>query len=191
MKKTFAFLAIIFAVSLAGCTDANPYKTETQCKQSLCTQEHCYVWSSELNRCGTAEALKKEEKRLKRIAKQAETKDSAKVVLPKAKQDSLFKIEKKEKSIKKEIKALKKVADSLRTIDSISGKNLLATTYLKDKLEAEKKALENKYKALMDSVEELNLVNHKPISAVQWVEYNKRKKKNRVDYLEKKKKSIH
>lgn len=191
MKNTFAFLAIIFAACLSGCTDPNPYKTEIQCKQSLCTQEQCYVWSSELNRCGTAEALKKEENRLKRIARQAEKKDSAKVVLPKAKQDSLAKIEKKEKNIKAEIKALKKAADSLRVADSISGSSLSATAYLKDKFESEKNALDKKYKALMDSVEQLNLVNHKQISAIQWIEYNKRKQKNRLDYLEKKKKAIH
>lgn len=191
MKKAFTMLTIIFVACLAGCTDSNPYKTELQCKQSLCTQEHCYVWSSELNRCGTAEALKKEENRLKRIAKQAEKKDSATVVLPKAKQDSLAKIERKEKSIKTEIKALKIVADSLRMADSISGKSLLATAYLKDNLEAEKQALDKKYKALMDSVEVLNLVNHKQISAVQWVEYNKRKNKAKLESIEKRKKAIH
>lgn len=41
--------------------------------------------------------------------------------------------------------------------------------------------------ALMDSVEILNLVNHKQITAVQWIEYNKRKAKKKLDKLEPKK----
>ena len=58
---------------------------------------------------------------------------------------------------------------------------------MKNKLNQEKEKLNAKYKAMMDSVEILNLVNRKPITAVQWLEYNKRKKKAKVDQLEKKK----
>lgn len=191
MKKTYFIAIIALGVWLTGCTETNNYNTEAQCKQSLCTKEHCYVWSAELNRCGTADALKKEEARLKRIAKSAEGKDSVKVVVPKAIRDSIAKIEKKEKSIRVEIKELKRIADSLRVADSLSGTTVSATAYLKAKMNAEKEAVEAKYKALMDSVEVLNLVNHKPITAAQWIDYNKRKKKTKLEHLEKKKERIH
>lgn len=190
MKSIHTFVAFALLLLFTGCTETSTYTTEAQCKQSLCTKEHCYVWSTELNRCGTAEALKKEEARVKKMAKQAEQKDSAKAVLPKAIRDSIAKIDKKEKSIKAEIKNLKAIADSLRIADSVSGTQVSATAYLKSKLEAEKEKLNRKYKALMDSVEVLNLVNHKQITAVQWIEYNKRKKKSSLDHLEKRKEKI-
>ena len=91
-----------------------------------------------------------------------------------------------DKKIKAEIRGLNKIADSLHVADSLSGKPLLATVYLKDKLNKEKSALDAKYKILMDSVEVLNLVNHKPITAVQWIKYHKIQKKNRLEKLEKK-----
>lgn len=178
---------IVICAWIVGCSESNNYVTEAQCSQSLCTQEHCFVWSSELQRCGTAEALKKEEIRVRKKAKQSERSDSTKKILPKALRDSLAKIERKEKVIKSEIKSLKIKADSLRVVDSVSGNSLLATVYLKNQLDAEKKALEAKYKTLMDSVEILNLVNHKPITALQWVEYNKRQKKKKLESLEKRK----
>lgn len=187
MKKALFLTIMTFTVLLAGCFDSNDSMTEIQCKQSLCTQEHCYIWSSELNRCGTAEALKKEENRMKKIARLAEKNGTTKVVFSKAKQDSLAKVEKKEIAIRREINELKKLADSLHTADSLSGNQLSAEKYLKGKLEAEKQTLDAKYKTLMDSVEVLNLVNHKQITAVQWIEYNKRKKKTRLENLEKKK----
>ena len=190
MKHHHLIVLAAIAIMFAGCKEPNTYTTKAQCEQSLCTKKHCYVWSTELNRCGTAEALKKEEARQKKLAKSAEQKDSTKTVLPKAIRDSIAKIEKKEKSIRSEIKELKKVADSLHVADSLAGTNLAAAAYLKSRLEADKRALDSKYNALMDSVEVLNLVNHKPITAVQWIDYNKRKKKSSLDYLEKKKEKI-
>ena len=190
MKHNHLIILAAIGIIFTGCKEPNTYTTKAQCEQSMCTKEHCYVWSAELNRCGTAEALKKEEARVKKMAKQAEQKDSAKAVLPKAIRDSIAKIDKKEKSIKAEIKNLKTIADSLRIADSVSGTQVSATAYLKSKLEAEKENLNRKYKALMDSVEVLNLVNHKQITAVQWIEYNKRKKKSSLDHLEKKKEKI-
>ena len=127
------------------------------------------------------------ENRMKKIARLAEKNGTTKVVFSKAKQDSLAKVEKKEIAIRREINELKKLADSLHTADSLSGNQLSAEKYLKGKLEAEKQTLDAKYKTLMDSVEVLNLVNHKQITAVQWIEYNKRKKKTRLENLEKKK----
>lgn len=186
MKDIF-FLTITIACCLGVIACKDVPATEAECTQTLCTKEQCYVWSVELNRCGTADALKKEEARLKKIAKAAEHKDSAKVVMPKAVRDSIAKIEKRQKTLKSEIHELKKSIDSLRVADSANGKNLMAETYLKNKLEQEKEKLNTKYKAMMDSVEMLNLVNRKPITAVQWLEYNKRKKKAKYDQLEKKK----
>ena len=190
MKSPYLIVLAVIGVIFSGCKESNVYMTKVQCEQSLCTKEHCYVWSNELNRCGTAEALKKEEARLKEIARQSEQRDSAKVVLPKVVRDSIAKIEKKEKAIRSEIKELKKAADSLRVADSLAGTNLTAAAYLKSKLEADKRALNSKYKALMDSIEVLNLVNHKSIAAVQWIEYNKRKKKVSLEHLEKKKEKV-
>lgn len=187
MKRIFLFSIVAAGLWFAGCNDAGKYTTEAECKQTLCTQEHCYVWSAELNRCGTADALRKEENRLKKKLMRAEKKDSAKVVLPKSVQDSLAKIDKRKSKLKKEIKDLRKEADSLQVVDSIAGNHLLASAYLKAKLEAEKVALDKKYKALMDSVEILNLVNRKQITALQWLEYNKRIKKSKLDKLEPKK----
>jgi len=186
MNKTLVSMTFALCLGIVACKDSAP-KNEAECTQSLCTKEHCFVWSAELNRCGTADALKKEEARLKKIAKSAENKDTAKVAVPKAVRDSIAKIEKKENAIKAEMKSLKKTADSLRLADSVSGSALSAAAYLKAKMNAEKEAVEKKYKNLMDSVEVLNLVNHKQVSAVQWIEYNKRKKKARLDNLEKKK----
>ena len=54
--------------------------TEDQCVRSLCTKDQCLVWSATLNRCGTADALKKKKARLKKMTEKAEKKDSAKVV---------------------------------------------------------------------------------------------------------------
>ena len=85
------------------------------------------------------------------------------------------------------MKALNKTIDSLIAADSASGKPLSAAAYLKAKQEAEKAAITQKYKALMDSVELLNLVNRKPITAVQWVEYNRHKKNVKLEKLERKK----
>jgi len=190
MRKTIIPVIIVVSLGLVACKEGTP-RTEAECTQSLCTKERCFVWSAELNRCGTADALKKEEARLKRIAKSAEGKDSVKVVVPKAIRDSIAKIEKKEKSIRVEIKEMKRIADSLRVADSLSGTAVSATAYLKAKMNAEKEAVDAKYKALMDSVEVLNLVNHKPITAAQWIDYNKRKKKTKLEHLEKKKERIH
>ncbi len=187
MNPIKTIVAFALVLLFTGCTESNVYTNEAQCKQSLCTKEHCYVWSAELNRCGTSEALKKEELRLKKIAKQTEQMDSVKAVLPKPVRDSIAKIEKKEKAIRSEINDLKKIVDSLRVADSLAGTNLTAAAYLKSKLNADKRALELKYKSLMDSVEVLNLVNHKPITAVQWIDYNKRKKKAKLEQLERKK----
>ena len=187
MKKIYLTLVAVLCFLFAGCTESNLYTTEAQCRQSLCTKEQCYVWSTELNRCGTADALKKEEARLKKIAKAAEGNDSVKVSIPKTVRDSIAKIEKREKTIRAEMKYLKNIADSLRQADSVSGSALSAAAYLKAKMNAEKEAVEKKYKNFMDSVEVLNLVNHKQVSAVQWIEYNKRKKKTRLEILEKKK----
>lgn len=186
MKKTLIPIIIAASLGIIACKDSVPM-TEAECTQSLCTKEQCFVWSAELNRCGTADALKKEEARLKKIAKAAEGKDSVKVTIPKTIRDSIAKIEKKEKAIRTEIKSLKNTADSLRLVDSVSGSTLSAAAYLKVKMNAEKDAVEKKYKNLMDSVEVLNLVNHKQVSAVQWIEYNKRKKKTRLEIFEKKK----
>jgi hypothetical protein len=44
----------------------------------LCTKDQCLIWSATLNRCGTADALKKEEARLKKMTEKAEKKDSKK-----------------------------------------------------------------------------------------------------------------
>ena len=184
MKRIHVLGLIALSLGITACKDVPV--TEAECTQTLCTKEHCYVWSAELNRCGTADALKKEEARLKKIAKAAERKDSAKVVMPKSVRDSIAKIEKKQKALKSEIHELKKDIDSLHVEDSANGKNLMAEAYLRNKLEQEKEKLNTKYKALMDSVEMLNLVNRKPITAVQWLEYNKRKKKAKLDRLEKK-----
>lgn len=187
MKKLL-IPAILFAgILLAGCEKDEAPMTEAQCKQTLCTKDNCYVWSAELNRCGTADALKKEEDRLKKLAKKAEKKADEKAPLPKATRDSLAKLDKKEKSILKDMKALNKTIDSLIAADSASGKPLSAAAYLKAKQEAEKAAITQKYKALMDSVELLNLVNRKPITAVQWVEYNRHKKNVKLEKLERKK----
>lgn len=185
MKKSNILIMMLSCLGIIACKDVPV--TEAECMQTLCTKEQCYVWSVELNRCGTADALKKEEARLKKIAKAAEHKDSAKVAVPKAVRDSIAKIEKRQKALKSEIYELKKSIDSLRVADSANGKNLMAEAYLKNKLEQEKEKLNIKYKAMMDSVEMLNLVNRKPITAVQWLEYNKRKKKAKYDQLEKKK----
>ena len=87
MRKILIPVMAVLCLGIIACKDIPV--TEAECSQTLCTKEHCYVWSAELNRCGTAEALKKEEARLKKIAKAAENKDSAKVVLPKAVRDSL------------------------------------------------------------------------------------------------------
>lgn len=186
MNKTLVSMMLALCLGIVACKESSP-KTEAECTQSLCTKEHCYVWSAELNRCGTADALKKEEARLKKIAKAAEGKDSVKVSIPKTVRDSIAKIEKREKTIRAEMKYLKNTVDSLRQADSVSGSTLSAVAYLKAKMNAEKDAVEKKYKNLMDSVEVLNLVNHKQVSAVQWIEYNKRKKKARLENLEKKK----
>lgn len=187
MKKLL-IPAILFAgILLAGCEKDEAPMTEAQCKQTLCTKDNCYVWSAELNRCGTADALKKEEDRLKKLAKKAEKKADEKAPLPKATRDSLAKLDKKEKAILKDMKALNKTIDSLIAADSASGKPLSAAAYLKAKQEAEKAAITQKYKALMDSVELLNLVNRKPITAVQWVEYNRHKKNVKLEKLERKK----
>ena len=183
MRKILIPVMAVLCLGIIACKDIPV--TEAECSKTLCTKEHCYVWSAELNRCGTAEALKKEEARLKKIAKAAENKDSAKVVLPKAVRDSLAKIEKKQKTIKYEIHELKKDIDSIRVVDSTNGTSLMAATYLKNKLDMEKEKLNTKYKTMMDSVEMLNLINRKPITAVQWLEYNKRKKKAKLDRLEK------
>ncbi len=185
MKKTAIVLAML-GISLIGCLKQEVPTTQAQCEQTLCKKDNCLVWSTELNRCGTSDALKKEEARLKKIARKANQKDSVKAEVPKSVRDSLAKIEKKVKKIKTEIRDLNKIADSLQVADSLSGKPLLATAYLKDELNKEKAALDIKYKALMDSVEVLNLVNHKPITAVQWIKYNKIQKKNRLEKLEKK-----
>ena len=187
MKRIFLFSIVAANLWFAGCNEASNYTTEAECLQTLCSQEHCYVWSAELNRCGTADALKKEETRLKKKMMRVGKNDSEKVVIPKSVQDSLAKIEKKKKKLKQEIKELKKEADSLQVVDSIAGKSLSASAYLKAKLEAEKVSLDKEYKALMDSVEILNLVNHKQITAVQWIEYNKRNVKKKLDKLESKK----
>lgn len=191
MKKNYLSIIAVLGFLLAGCTESNLYTTQAQCEQTLCTKDQCYVWSVELNRCGTADALKKEEARQKRIAKRAEQKDSAKVEMPKAVRDSVAKIEKRAKAIRSEIHGLKKAADSLRVVDSLSGAKLSASAYLKNKLDVEKAALDAKYKADADSVEVLNLVNHKPITAIQWIEYNKKKKKAKLDYLEKKEPKVY
>jgi len=183
MRKILIPVMAVLCLGIIACKDIPV--TAAECSQTLCTKEHCYVWSAELNRCGTAEALKKEEARLKKIAKAAENKDSAKVVLPKAVRDSLAKIEKKQKTIKYEIHELKKDIDSIRVVDSTNGTSLMAATYLKNKLDMEKEKLNAKYKTMMDSIEMLNLINRKPITAVQWLEYNKRKKKAKLDRLEK------
>ena len=185
MKKLLMPIMVLSCLGIIACNDVPV--TEAECIQTLCTTEHCYVWSAKLNRCGTADALKKEEARLKKIAKAAESKDSAKVAAPKAVRDSIAKIEKRQKALKSEMRELKKCIDSLRVVDSANGTSLMAETYLKNKLNLEKEKLNAKYKAMMDSVEMLNLVNRKPITAVQWLEYNKRKKKAKVDQLEKKK----
>ena len=160
--------------------------TEDQCVRSLCTKDQCLVWSATLNRCGTADALRKEEARLKKIAEKLEKKDSAKVEVPKALRDSIAKINKAKKNILSEIGVLKKNIDSLRVADSLSGKTLSAEAYLKNKLEEQKKALDVKYKALQDSINVLSLVNRKPITAVQWLDYNKKKKSTKVEQLDKK-----
>ena len=104
--------------------------------------------------------------------------------------DSLAKINKSKKNLLSEIGVLKKNIDSLRVADSLSGKPLSAEAYLKSKLEAQKEALNAKYKALMDSVNVLNLVNRKPITAIQWLEYNKRKKSAKIEQLDKKAQKI-
>ena len=185
MKKLLFVLAVL-CLCIVGCSKQEVPTTQAQCEQTLCKKDNCLVWSVELNRCGTSEALGKEEDRLKEIARKASQKDSAKAEVPKSVRDSLAKIESKVKKIKAEIRGLNKIADSLHVADSLSGKPLLATAYLKDKLNKEKAALDVKYKILMDSVEVLNLVNHKPITAVQWIKYNKIQKKNRLEKLEKK-----
>ena len=185
MKKILIPIMVVSCMGIIACKDVPV--TEAECTRTLCTKEHCYVWSAELNRCGTADALKKEEARLKKIAKAAEHKDSAKVAVPKAVRDSIAKIERRQKALKSEIHELKKGIDSLRVVDSANGTSLMAEAYLKNKLDQEKEKLNAKYKAMMDSVEMLNLVNRKSITAVQWLEYNKRKKKAKFDQLEKKK----
>lgn len=177
----------ILGLWLIGCTDSNLYITESQCKQTLCTKDQCLVWSTELNRCGTADALKKEEARLKKNTRQTEQKDSTKAILPKDIRDSLAKIEKRMKSVRSEIRDLTKIGDSLRIADSLSGLSIPASVYLKNKLNAEKAALDAKYKVFADSIEVLNLVNRKPITAIQWVEYNKKKKKHKLEKLDQKK----
>lgn len=190
MKKIFLPFLMAFGLCWVGCNNSNEFMTEEQCVNSLCTKDQCLVWSAVLNRCGTADALKKEETRLKKIAERAEKKDSAKVELPKALRDSLAKINKSKKNLLSEIGVLKKNIDSLRVADSLSGKPLSAEAYLKSKLEAQKEALNAKYKALMDSVNVLNLVNRKPITAIQWLEYNKRKKSAKIEQLDKKAQKI-
>jgi len=100
--------------------------------------------------------------------------------------DSLSKINKKKKNLTNEIDVLNKNIDSLRVADSLSKKTLTAEAYLKGKLDEQKKALDAKYAALIDSVKILNLVNRKPITAVQWLEYNKRKKSSKIEQLDKK-----
>ena len=195
MKKTF--IPFVFALGLCwvGCNNteeqvADNNMTEEQCVRTLCTKDQCFVWSATLNRCGTADALKQEEKRLKKLAERAEKKDTAKAEMPKALRDSLSKINKKKKNLEKEIGVLKSNIDSLLVADSISKKPLSAEAYLKSKLDEQKKALDAKYAALMDSVKILNLVNRKPITAVQWLEYNKHKKSTKLEKLEQKAQKI-
>jgi hypothetical protein len=96
------------------------------------------------------------------------------------------KINKKKKNLEKEIGVLKSNIDSLLVADSLSKKPLTAEAYLKSKLDEQKKALDAKYAALMDSVKILNLVNRKPITAVQWLEYNKHKKSTKLEKLDRK-----
>lgn len=186
MKKIFIPIFMALSICWVGCNKTEEFMTEEQCVRSLCTKDQCLIWSATLNRCGTADALKKEEVRLKKISEKAEKKDSVKVEIPKAVRDSIAKINKAKKNVLSEIGVLKKNIDSLRVADSLSGKTLSAEAYLKTKLEEQKKALDVKYKALQDSINVLNLVNHKPITAVQWLEYNKKKKSTKVEQLDKK-----
>jgi hypothetical protein len=186
MKKVFIPFFVALSICWVGCNKTEEVMTEDQCVRSLCTKDQCLVWSATLNRCGTADALKKEEARLKRMTEKVEKKDSAKVEIPKALRDSIAKINKMKKNVLSEIGVLNKKIDSLRVADSLSGKTLSAEAYLKNKLDEQKKALDVKYKALLDSVSVLNLVNRKPITAVQWMEYNKKKKSTRVEQLDKK-----
>jgi chromosome segregation ATPase len=191
MKKSFIPLVFALGFCWVGCNQteeqaAEQPMTQEQCVQTLCTKDQCFIWSEKLNRCGTADALKKEENRLKKLAERAEKKDSAKAELPKAVRDSLSKINKKKKNLTNEIDVLNKNIDSLRVADSLSKKTLTAEAYLKGKLDEQKKALDAKYAALIDSVKILNLVNRKPITAVQWLEYNKRKKSTKIEQLDKK-----
>ena len=186
MKKIFLPCLVALSLCWVGCNKTEEFMTEDQCVRSLCTKDQCLVWSATLNRCGTADALKKEEARLKKMTEKAEKKDSAKVEIPKALRDSIAQINKTKKNVLSEIGVLKKNIDSLRVADSLSGKTLSAEAYLKNKLEEQKRALDVKYKALQDSITVLNLVNHKPITAVQWLEYNKKKKSTRVEQLDKK-----
>ena len=190
MKKRLIPLIALLSMCWVGCNKTEEPMTEAQCVSTICTKDQCLVWSATLNRCGTAEALKKEEARLKKITERAERKDSAKAELPKALRDSLSKINKSKKNLVADIGVLKKNIDSLRVADSTSGKTLSAEAYLKNKLEEKKKALDLKYKALLDSVNVLNLVNRKPISAVQWLEYNKHKKSTKLEQLDKKAQKI-
>lgn len=190
MKKIFIPFAMAFCFCCVGCDKSNEFMTEDQCVRSLCTKEQCLVWSATLNRCGTADALKKEEARLKKITERTEKKDSAKVELSKELRDSLAAINRNKKKLTTEIGVLKKNIESLQAADSVSGKPLSAEAYLKSRLEEQKETLNAKYKALMDSVNVLNLVNHKPITAIQWLEYNKRKKSAKIEQLDKKAKKI-
>ena len=189
MKKSFIPLVFALGLCWVGCNNteeqlADNNMTEEQCVRTLCTKDQCFVWSATLNRCGTADALKQEEKRLKKRAERAEKKEAPKAEMPKALRDSLSKINKKKKNLEKEIGVLKKNIDSLLVADSISKKPLSAEAYLKSKLDEQKKALDAKYAALIDSVKILNLVNRKPITAVQWLEYNKHKKSTKLEKLD-------
>lgn len=195
MKKSFIPLVLALGFCWVGCNQteeevAEKPMTKEQCVQTLCTKDRCFIWSEKLNRCGTADALKKEENRLKKLTERAEKKDSAKPEMSKALRDSLSKINKKKNHLTSEIDVLKKNIDSLLVADSLSKKPLTAEAYLKSKLDEQKKALDAKYAALMDSVKILNLVNRKPITAVQWLEYNKHKKSTKLEALDRKAEKI-
>lgn len=185
MKKITFGAFILASMFFAGCgSNSNEQITNKEaCERTLCTSSQCFVWDAELKRCGTADALKKEHRRLERSQMTPEEmeKKHKHARIP----DSLLNVEIKKANLKRIIKVATKTLDSLNALDNGKSDKLLAAKFIREELELKKLALDSAYNSKMDTIAMLSLINGKPITAKQWVDYNKRQTQKKLEKLNK------
>ena len=165
MRYLQLFFTFIFFVSVfTACTDESSIRRE-ECLKTPCTDSLCLIWDNTIKRCGTPTALYNETKRLK-----GDNVESAAVFL-----------------LKRKLDKYQQYIDSIKAISSKSNEVIMASKLFEEEFLSKKQQLEEELQNKRDSLKILELKNGSPLTAIQWLEYQKHILSSKLDsaYLKK------